>query len=204
MTSPTLEPYKDAILQRLWQGQSKTEIREWLEKEKRVSIKRTQFYDFVKHLERETSPPAEEAPEPPPLRQVEKPEPVPMPEEDTLPAFVVEFPQAVHALSERLAALEHRVEEHQRETLHALRAFHEETLASLSRQRQEHPAQPTPQAQIVVAKPIAPPPAPVCADTLRQVWKRAFWITFFVWGVFELLVMRGYWRPLVAAIMRAV
>lgn len=199
MTSPTLEPFRKKIIERLQKKQSKPDILKWLRQQEHVTIGNSQYYNYVKQLDCEPPPPVEEEPEPPPLCEVRKPEPTL--EDDALRAFLVELPQAVKELTERLAALERTAREHEHTTLQALRAF-QETLASLSKQIQEQTAQPTP-PQHVATKPIAPPLVPIAADTVRKVWKRAFWINCVVWGLLDLLIGHGYWRLVWAAIGRA-
>lgn len=200
MTSPTLEPYREEMLQRLRQGQSKAEIKKWLEQKHGVNIGRSQFYAYVDHLSGEVAPLTEEEAESP-LREVAKPQSIL--EDDNMRALLVALPEAMQEMTERLAALERTIRTHEHTTLQALRVFQEETLASL-KQLQERPAQIAPQASGMTTKLTAPLPVPVQADTLHKIWKRAFWINCVVWGLFELLVVRGWWRSVWAAIVRAV
>lgn len=197
MPSPILAPYREQIAERLRHGQSKTEIKKWLRETEQVSISNSQYYEYMRQFDGEAASPVEEEPETL-LREDRKPEP--KPDDAALRTFLVEFPYAVQELSGRLAALERTTREQEKTTLQAL----QETLASLSQRVQERSEQSALPASGETIMPTAPPSVPVMADMLRQIWKRAFLVSGVVWGVFELLIVRGYWRPLWAAVRRAV
>lgn len=62
MASPTLDPYRDEILTRLQQGQSKAGIWRSLEREHRIKISKSQFYAFMEEFTEGNAPETEEEP----------------------------------------------------------------------------------------------------------------------------------------------
>lgn len=198
MASPTLEPYRDEILSLLRKGQNKAEIWRHLERQRGVKIGRTQFYAFVDQLIGDASPGIEEEPFRP-LHEVGTPDLASA--NEAVQAFLIELPRALEEFSTRLTQLEQRNETAEQRTLSALREF-QETLSTLPQQSQSRASQ-TPHASPATAtKSIPTRNAPVAAAALRQIWKRAFVVSGVVWGMVELLLVQGYWRPLWAAIVK--
>lgn len=181
MTSPTLEPHRAEIAERLRRGESKADIKRTLEYAYGVSIGRSQFYAFVDQVTAQPLNDREEAP----IMQREIKTPDSILADDSIRAFFVELPRALQEMSERLTALEQKAGEHQNMTLRALREFHE-TLTGVAKAASALPP--------VTARSAAPPPVPIHAVTLRRIWKRAFVVSGVVWGLVELLLVRGYWR----------
>lgn len=197
MTSPTLEPYREEIRERLRRGQSKAEIKRGLEHAHGLTLGRSQFYAFVDHVSADPSPDMEEESVMPP-RETVPPESVLA--DDTVRAFFVELPRAVQEMTERLAALEQHAGNHQQATLRALREFHE-TLTKMETSVQARPEPPA-QAVPLVTATTPPPPAPILAVTLRRIWKRAFLVSGVVYLLLDVLFVWGYWRPLWNALVK--
>lgn len=196
MTSPTLEPYREEIQERLRRGHSKAEIKRGLEQAHGLTLGRSQFYAFVDHVSADPSPDMEEPPVMP-RRETVTPESVLA--DATVQAFFVELPRAVQEMTERLTALEHQAGHHQQATLRALRELHD----TLTKVETSVPARPEPPAQAVpLVTATTPPPAPVLAVTVRRIWKRAFLVSGVVYFLLDALFVWGYWRSLWNALVK--
>lgn len=195
MSSPILEPYREEIFSMLRKGQSKADVWRTIERTRGVKISRSQFYAFAEQLSKDTMPENEEE-RVMPLREVRGSE-TPTADE-TVQAFMTGLPRAFDEFTARLTTLEQQSRELEQKTLSGLRHFKEELAGVVKRleglsTRPEIPSLPD--------KETRPEPTPehdtiVATVTLRSIWKRAFIVSGVFWAVVELLLIRGYWRPL--------
>lgn len=195
MSSPILEPYREEIFSMLRKGQSKADVWRTIERKHGVKISRSQFYAFAEQLSKDTTPENEEE-RVMPLREVKVSE-TPTADE-TVQAFMTGLPRAFDEFTARLTTLEQQSREHEQKTLAGLRQCREE-IAGYAKRVETLPARPeTPSAPETETAPESIPEheQTVATDKLRSIWKRAFIVSGVFWAAIELLLIRGYWRPL--------
>lgn len=205
MNDSRLEPYRDAILAMKTQGMSTAAMQREIEKRHRVTLKKTQFYDFVNQVTTGAEPEPEEE--------------FIMPTKSQPPhnAIDEEARALQHTLFMKLddvrrdlakvitwqAQLDEREERREQATREALGQF-QKTLVDLPRQMEAS------RASVRPSEASRPPVSPTITSAFRAAqrsmpsfalpaprsWNRALLYSGMMWGAGIMLFGYGYWRPL--------